>query len=366
MKICVITLHATRNYGSALQSLATQYTFEKAGCDVIFVNFIRKDSLDHNLPNTMTENNKGAVKFAKKMILRPTVARWRKVFDSFLSENINLTPQVYSSEEDFQKYGIPEADIYCTGSDQVWNSGWNKGILRPFYLSFAPDDKRKIAYSASFGKPILDEWEIPETRELLRRYDAISVREKSAVDILERQLGISGTEHVLDPTLAVPREFWKKRILDRRIKEKYVLVYQLNSNPEFEQYQVKFAKKHGLQLVRFCYRYDQLSKPGKHILIPDVLEFPSMIYHAEYVLTDSFHATAFSINLNKKFVSLYPSQYGGRIQSILELTGLQSRHLSGFNDFYLNDEGIDYSRVNQILDIQRQSTENFVKRAIGL
>ena len=157
-----------------------------------------------------------------------------------------------------------------------------------------------------------------------------------------------------------------KKILKRRIKEKYVLVYQLNSNPEFERYQVEFAKKHGLKLVRFCCRYDQLSKPGKHILIPDVLEFPSMIYHSEYVLTDSFHATAFSINLNKKFVSVYPEQYGGRIKSLLELTGLQSRHLTGYDDFYLNDKGIDFAPVNMIIDEQRCITENYIKRAIGL
>lgn len=366
MKVCVITLHATRNYGSALQTLATQYIFEQAGCEVIFVNFIREDSLDRNLPDTMTVKDHGAIKLIKKMILHPTIARWRIVFERFLHKHIHLTTQVYSSDKDFLRYGVPKADIYCTGSDQVWNSGWNKGILRPFYLSFAPEDKRKIAYSASFGKPSLDEWEIQETRELLSRYDAISVREASGVDIVENQLGIHGVQHVLDPTMAVPRDYWKDKILDRRIKEKYVLVYQLNSNSDFERYQVGFAKKHGLKLVRFCYRYDQLSKPGKHILIPDVLEFPSMIYHAEYVLTDSFHATAFSINLNKKFISIFPNQYGGRIQSILELTGLQSRHLSDYNDFYMNDEGIDYVPVNRILDTQRCSTVDFVKRAIEI
>ena len=194
MKVCVITLHATRNYGSALQTLATQYTFQKVGCEVFFVNFIRKDSLDSNLTNTMTEKDHGAVRVIKKIILKPTVMRWKTVFDGFMKKYIKLTSQVYSSDEDFKKYGVPKADIYCTGSDQVWNSGWNKGILRPFYLSFAPDSKKKIAYSASFGKPELSDWEIPETKQLLSRYDAISVREDSAVDILENQLGIHSAD----------------------------------------------------------------------------------------------------------------------------------------------------------------------------
>ena len=121
--------------------------------------------------------------------------------------------------QDFKDFLIT-SDIYCTGSDQTWNSGWNNGILPELFLKFVPDNVRKISYAASIGKNKLDDWEVEETKALLSRYQYISVREASAKDIVEKQLGLPSATHVLDPTLQVNKEYWMS-VLSNTYKSKY-------------------------------------------------------------------------------------------------------------------------------------------------
>lgn len=297
-------------------------------------------------------------------LLYPTFIRQNKVFGRFLKEHLNTLPGVYSTEEDFARLPIT-SDIYCTGSDQTWNSAWNDGILPPLFLSFVPDNVRKIAYAASFGKSKLDDWEKRDTKDLLKRYYAISVRESSGVNII-KDLGLPEAAHVLDPTLQVNKNFWKRYVGKRKIEQPYVLVYQLNTNKDFDNYAKEFARRKGLKLVRFCTRIDQVVKCGKPLIVPSVLDFVSAINYADMVITDSFHATAFSINMNTPMICIYPNEFGGRIASILRLTGLESRHLSSYEDFsYVDAPQIDFKSVNDILDEEREKGWDFLKQAIG-
>ena len=363
-KVTVITLQNVRNYGSALQALATQEIFRSLGCQVDFINYVRKDIVS---PVTRIKKWCKGMNLAKKLIygciLYPSFVRQNKVFTKFLNQYLNIVPTQYTSDEDFKNFPIT-SDIYCTGSDQTWNSAWNDGILPPLFLNFVPDNVRKIAYAASFGKSKLDTWEINETRKLLSRYHAISVRESSGMDII-KGLGLPDVTHVLDPTLQVNRSFWRQYVGKRKIRHPYVLVYQLNTNKEFDKYAKEFAHRKGLRLVRFCTRIDQAVKCGKAWVIPHALDFVSAIYYADYVITDSFHATAFSINLNVTPICIYPNEFGGRIASILKLTGLESRHLTSYSDFsYVDAPKIDFTSVNAILDKEREKGWEFLKQAI--
>ncbi len=363
-KVTIITLQNIRNYGSALQALATQEVFRSLGCEVNFIDYVRKDNVS---PTSRIRKWCRGMNTIKKAVyaclLYPTFIRQNKVFRQFLKEHLNTIPGIYSTEEDFAHFPIT-SDIYCTGSDQTWNSAWNDGILPPLFLSFVPDNVKKIAYAASFGKPKLDDWEKNETRKLLARYSAISVRESSAVDII-RDLGLPDATHVLDPTLQVDKSFWERYVGKRKIKQPYVLVYQLNTNKDFDHYAKEFARRKGLKLVRFCTRFDQVVKCGKPLIVPDVLDFVSAINYADYVITDSFHATAFSINLNVTPICIYPHEFGGRLASILKLTGLESRHLTSYTDFsYANTPKVDFKEVNAILEKEREKGWNFLKYAI--
>ena len=367
MKIGLITLHNVKNYGSVLQTYASQKIFKNLGFDVEVINYSRKDLIDeklleNRLNSSKVFNRNFATRFVGKILLKKSITKQCKIFNDFLDKNINLTKRYNSYEallEDF-----PQADIYCTGSDQVWNSDWNQGIEKAFFLDFVPDNKKRISYAASFGKEKLDESEIEITQKMLKKYSNISVREKSAVKIVN-DLGINNVEHVLDPTLMLDQTQWSELKCDIKHKEKYILVYQLNTkNPEFDEYVKKLSIKKKMPIIRVSNVIYQTFKYGKFVYCPNVNEFLSYFLNAEYIVTDSFHATAYSINFNKKFVCIFPKKFSTRLQSILQLTGLEERKVSDFNDFGIIDKEIDYTKVNKIINQERQKSMIYLQKAV--
>lgn len=297
------------------------------------------------------------------ILLYPTFLLQDRRFKRFLEKYLNVQKEICTTMTDFKKLKLT-SDIYCTGSDQTWNSGWNEGVLPELFLGFVPEHIRKIAYSASFGKDRLDDWEKDETQNLLNRYQAVSVRESAGVKICN-SLGINNVVHVLDPTLQLDRSFWSAYAGKTPFKKGYVLIYQLNTNKEFDRYAKEFACRKGLLLVRFCTRIDQILKCGKSVVVPEVFDFVRYIFHADYVITDSFHATAFSINVNTQFISIYPNDYSSRLGSVLKLVGLEDRHLSAYDDFsYVDAAPIDFTHANKVLDEERAKGVEFIKWAI--
>jgi hypothetical protein len=360
--IHIITLQNIANYGSVLQALATQELFKTLGLNVKFYNYKRKETLSIFSKIRYFIKVQGVKGLFKSFLWIPSWIKEGFVFSKFLSKHINTIPQVVCESRDFKKLNL-DADIYCTGSDQTWNSGWNNGILPPLFLDFAPADKPRIAYAASFGKTSLDEEEKKCTEELLSKYSFISVRENSAVDICG-SLGIEAFQ-VVDPTLQMTADYW--RTISKPVKYKgYCLLYQLNSSKAFDKFAVDFCKQKGLMLIRFCHRLDKLFLPADvHLPMPQVEDFISYIDHADFVLTDSFHCSAFASNLNKQFLSFYP-EYGGRIKSLLDLLHLENRHIADLNavEEYVNMGNIDFTEANAILNQERKKTIKLLKDVV--
>lgn len=369
VRITIITLQNVRNYGSVLQALATQEVFRELGFIVDFVNYNKNGKLSYlDRVHSFTHGKGFLSKLIYPFILIPSFIKEDKVFKAFLKKYINQQEKEYSCMDDFKDFPIT-SDIYCTGSDQTWNSGWNNGILPELFLKFVPDNVKKISYAASIGKNKLDDWEVVETKALLSRYQYISVREASAKDIVEKQLGLPSATHVLDPTLQVNKEFWLSvlgyKYKPKYEKGKYVLIYQLNSNPDFDKYAKEFAKRKGWKLVRFCIRHYQGLRCGKAELIPNVEDFIGLIANAGCVITDSFHATAFSCNMNTPMICIYPNDYSSRLASLLELVGLKHRHLTDYNDFsFVENTAVDFSNVNEVLERERKVGYDFLKKAL--
>lgn len=369
-RITIITLQNVRNYGSVLQALATQKVFRELGCIVDFINYDKNGKLSYlDRVHSFTQGKGFLSKLVYPFILIPSFIKEDKVFKTFIKKYLYQQEKEYACMDDFKDFPIT-SDIYCTGSDQTWNSGWNNGILPELFLKFVPDNVRKISYAASIGKNKLDDWEVEETKALLSRYQYISVREASAKDIVEKQLGLPSATHVLDPTLQVDKEFWMSVLGDeykaKYEKGKYVLIYQLNTNPNFDIYAKEFAKRKGWKLIRFCIRHYQGLRCGKAELIPKVEDFISLIANAGCVITDSFHATAFSCNLNTPMICIYPNSYSSRLASLLKLVGLEDRHLKNYDDFsFVDNTGVDFTDVNKILEEQRKIGWEFLKTAIS-
>ena len=151
MKAAVITLHSVSNYGTQLQAYATQEKLKEYFDDVVFIDYKRSDTYGKGLLKTFTKGN-----IFKAPAILQTLLYWKHNFGGFQKKYLNLTEEKYLSLEDFNNFK-DIADIYFTGSDQVWNTGWNHGMIPPIYLSFLNDDKPRYSYSSSFGTSILED-----------------------------------------------------------------------------------------------------------------------------------------------------------------------------------------------------------------
>jgi uncharacterized UPF0146 family protein len=354
MKASVITLTSVRNYGTQLQALATQMKLREFYDEVEFINYRRPDTYGRGLFKS----------YAKGSVLRgaailPTMALWHFKFNSFQKRNLRLTPETFESERDFDRYS-QDADVFFTGSDQVWNSGWNGGIIPPLYLSFIGKGKRKAAFSSSFGRDALSISEVEECKPYLDEFDKISVREKSGEKILSADFQYTNVTQIVDPTLSLSAEQWRRIEPRNKIREEYILIYSLNKNPELDKYAEKLAKKAGLTAYRFCTRLDQITKSGKPLVVPNILDFVTLIDKAKYVITDSFHATAFSMNLNTEVICILPQKYSGRLSEFLELVHQKSRILTDYTDFDIINRKTDFNTVNEVLEHERKRVNDFL------
>lgn len=358
MKAAVITLHSVCNYGTQLQAFATQEKLKEYFDDVVFIDYRRPDTYGSKLINTFTKGN-----ILKIPAILPTIIYWKHIFGGFQKKYLKLTKEKYLNLADFDNFK-DVADIYFSGSDQVWNTGWNNGIIPPFYLSFVPENKARYAYSSSFGKAKLDENEIAEVKQYLDKYNMIAVREDSGLDIIKNQLQIDNAIRILDPTLIMPAEFWRKYAPKNKIKGDYILIYNLNRSKEFDEYAEELSKKTNLPIYRFCTRFDQIFRKGKSIVMPSIFDFITLVDNAKYVLTDSFHATAFSISMGTEPICIYPNNYSSRLSDFLKLVDSSQRHVEDYDDFDVINRHVDFNRVNEILDKERNKVDEYLEKIV--
>ena len=364
MDIKVITRHAPSNYGSLLQSIATITILERLGHTCEIIDYIRDD--EHGLKAVTTSlngkqgwNSNPLKKLAYIALRYPEEKTAEIKFSRMRKKYLKLTGRC-RAHEDLKQL---DADVFMTGSDQVWGPTLNGQYDEAYFLSFV-SGKPRTAYAASFGRTDFTPQILAEYKKLLSTYSGIAVRENSAVDLLT-QMGIPCAGQVLDPTLLLTGEEWSKRI-KRNIEGKYVLVYQLHNNPVLTDYALRFARHTGLPLYRISPTFHQIRRGGKFVYLPDLDEFLSYIKNCTYFLTDSFHGTAFALNFNKQFIEILPNnKTGSRNQSILQLTGLTDRILTDFNDFSMADKVIEYTSVNNILAKERQKSIAILKSLLS-
>lgn len=358
MKIIVITKHYVKNYGSVLQTYATQELLKRNKNEVIIANYVLPQSAGMRYMDVVLRKHTSRLKRGIfKIILLPTMLRWEKVFGGFLKKYVNVYGDPAGDCAALERE-LPEADLYCTGSDQVWNPQTNGDLQPPYFCEFAKEGKERVSFAASFGVKQVDEKYEAALKSYLEKYSALSVRETSGVRMIER-MGMQAVE-ILDPVFAAGSEFWARFAGKRKIKKSYVLVYQLNSSKKFDSYAKWASEKLGKQLVRICTRYDQIVKNGKSVLIPSVEEWISLFYYADYVITDSFHGTVFSLLFEKEFVSIYPPKFSERIENLLSMVKLEDRHVAEDDRLELPKNKIDYKEVNKILENERQKTNEFI------
>lgn len=360
MNIKVITRHAVSNYGSLLQAIATLIVLERLGYETEIIDYIRNDERGLNGILTWLRGKKGwNDNLAKKLIyilLRYPEEKAAEIqFKKMRTKYLKLTKRC-CNKDDLKKL---DADIFMTGSDQVWGLTLNDTYDDSYFLAFVERHK-KLAYAASFGRTDFSNKIINEYKKLLSTYSGISVREDSAINML-KSWNIPCAGQVLDPTLMLTDEYWNK-LANKKINKKYVLVYQIHNGKKLNYYAKRFSKHVGLPLIRVSPYLHQIVRGGKLCWLPDISSFLSYIKNCSYLITDSFHGTAFALNFNKQFIEVLEDETAGiRNQSILRLTHLEDRIVTNLNDYTICNNYIDYAPVNMILDKERERSLNILK-----
>ena len=367
MTVKVITRHAPSNYGSLLQSIATQTVLEHLGYECKMIDYQRKDERGIRMVLNQVSRKKDFSSPLKKLfyiIIRYPVEKYAQCrFYRMRNRYLKMTKRCTTPEDLSQL----KADAFITGSDQVWGPVITGMYDAAYLLQFATGGAKRLSYAASFGKTNFDAATTRVYQQMLASYDKITVREDSAVQMLESWGAKNCYGQVLDPTLLLSADEWIDLLVyeEMQIKyasHKYILVYQIHNDRQLSSYALRLAAHTGLKLLRVNPFMHQVHRGGKFVLCPDVTEFLSLIKNATYIVTDSFHGTCFSLTFEKQFIEVLPNNTTGtRNQSILALTGLSNRIVYDFDDFSIINRMINYQPVREILAKERGRSVKMLK-----
>ena len=354
-KALITTFHCCPNYGAVLQAYGLQEYLASLFSDV--------QILDYR-PLSLVGQYKYINTYSLASILMslwslPSFYRKKRAFKRF-EKNLHITTESFDHKVDITQ----QAFDYCfLGSDQIWNPEITDGFDSVYFGDVPfPIGVKKIAYAASIGKSFFTEEETVQFKALTARIDEISMREEEAKDLVKKVTGRTAAV-VVDPTILSGCDCFKKFIHKVRYSH-YIFVYTLRSDSGAIEVANQIATSKGLQIVQVSGVRKGLHFP-KHKVIYDagVEDFLSLIYHADYVVTDSFHGTAFSILFHKGFITIPHKTRGGRMVSLLSKAGLLSRLSHQLTDELLR-ETIDWFDVDKRIDQVREESKNFLKSAI--
>lgn len=253
-----------------------------------------------------------------------------------------------------------EADTFVCGSDVIWNPYHNKGVSA-YYLDFAK--KYAFSYAASFGASNIDDVTIEKIRPFLSRLERIGVRERSSLQLLRNITDKEGTI-VADPTLLLSEDDWDD-IAPRQRTDQYIFVYTTHMNADITSIIGKIAEKTGMEVITAEWDSSPrvLVKKGVfNIVSPD--RWLQLLRKAEYVVTNSFHATVFSVLFHKKFFTVVNGDKSKginvRMNDFLTMIGLTDRIFSDIpNNLDLSE--IDYTEVDKKIETMRAESMEFLR-----
>ncbi len=359
MKIGIVTFQRAHNYGAVLQCFALQETIKMLGADVEVVDYYSpsiNEAYWNGWPKISLKRPVRSVKnIVKSLLLGYRQHRRYNRFDTFIKNKLNIS--VPFNQKNLSGLNRYNALVY--GSDQIWNSSITHGEEVYFGEGF---DGIKVAYAASAGK---DEANIKTHAYQLQQFKAIGVREGSLV----KQLTPFTTKKIyvtVDPTLLFKAEDWIEALYlsKRPIQEKYVLVYPLRERNKTVEMAHKLADKTGCRLIEIG---AQVTLKRPHNRLEDVgpVEFLSYICHADYVVTNSFHGTVFSIIFQKNFYTIKVNDgEDGRSVNLLKDLNLIDRMMDLGS--ILNPINPDYSTSQLILEQRQKESKKFLKESLNL
>lgn len=290
----------------------------------------------------------------------------KKALLKFNDESIPHTNNVYNKNN--INGVINDFNVFITGSDQVWNPLWCDDV---FLLNFVPQNKIKMSYSAGISVDLLTNEQIKIFQRALKTYTAISVRESSGVKLLQ-PLTEKKIVNVVDPTLLLNANEWNKLCSPRIIDEKYIFCYFLGDIGEKKKHVVKFAKNNNLKIVNmphlcgFHFSDEHFADYKLYEVSPS--DFISLIKHADYVFTDSFHASVFSHIYKRNFFVFNRKGFkamNDRIYSLTKLFDTGDRFCDSKEkctlEYIESLPSINYDREFPKFEAMKEKSINFLK-----
>lgn len=345
------------NYGSLLQAAALQWSIKRL-CPNVLPITLNVSRWNNNLFLAEVDRiNRFGIRYE---FTRIKFLRWSHQY-------LKMSPMCMD-EKEIVNYSKEHADILMTGSDTVWFSEH----IRPVFMWDYPElsDKPAIAFSVSMrGDKVLEY----ENKDALDHFISISVRETSSKGVIEKENSKKTVSVTLDPTLLVSREEWKKNAAKRLVNEPYILCYFLDAPEKYRLALAEIKKNYpGRRIVyidmnfidKFEYaNYDYRNMNEKRIVGPR--EFLSLAEYADFICTDGFHGTCFSVLFNRPFVvfnhvNIKNGNQDMRIPDLLERLGLE-KQLFVFGRDYEEYGNVNWTKVNALLEKEREVSEEYLK-----
>ncbi len=352
MKVNIITRHSSYNFGAMLQAYALQEKVTELGADCKMVD-LRQPKPQTVFPLNSPSN---IAKTALFYLHKKETLEGHRNFEKFIEEKFKRTDKY---KNDWELYNnIPEADVYITGSDQVWTP---YNVKESFYLKFAPENAIKASYAASLGASDIPEGSKHIIREYLEDIDYISVREHSAKELLgeltEKEINVN-----IDPVFLLSGDEWKRIAIKPNIEKPYILCYVLYTTKWVNKWLRKLHKETGKDIVVVTFDAFRTIYNNKIVRNAGPREFMGLIQNAEFIVSSSFHGVALSIVNNKPFYAIVNPDYPSRISNILNVMGLSDRVINENSPCVLSP--VDFTKANEVIAQEKAKSVNYIKTLI--
>ena len=370
-KVLLTTVFSGYNYGSSLQALAGKTILKELGydCQLVAMKSLVKGR-DIRLKKLLTilvrslmlrgKNGSKSLRIYQNSYNKTMIGDSASLFIRFSDEY--LQPNYLSW--DGMKKAAKEAVACFAGSDQIWNSS-TMYVDPMYYLRFAPAEKR-VALAPSFGRDFVADYNKEKIGKWISEFAYLSVREDSGVKLIKEMTGREAIQ-LVDPTLMVDGETWKNILGIDDKESNYILAYFLDKPSELARKaitELRAALKY--EVIAIPYQFDDMSYCDK-MVSSGTIEFLDLINNAKCVLTDSFHGTAFSINLHTPFY-VFSRAYGtahsqnSRVESILKKVKMQARFEP--KDVLVQYDQIDFAYSESVLIEERKNAREYISNAL--
>lgn len=356
MKVGILTFHCAENFGAVLQAYALQTFLEQRGHEVQIIDYRPRyvcDKYNYFDDYFKTSYKKSWILFGKLLIYNILTIedkrKRKKGFNNFVFNFLKLTKKAYMTYEELNK-GINELEIdaIVCGSDQIWNPNVCEGLDPVYFADFTYFSGKAISYAASIGQSVEKEY-LQEYKQYMEKLDCISVREEKCKESL--QFIREDIQVVPDPVFLIEKSMWENLINEYQNQGKYILLYLLEESEQAYQLVEKMASEKNAKVIEIVINKKLSNRKRKFNTYASCapMEFVALIKNAEFVVTNSFHATAFSIIFNKEFCAVRHSVRTERIENLLQKFGMEER-LKSPNDLeYDKVFNINSARIEEII-----------------